>query len=303
MKKILLFLLLITLTFNMKTVNAEMAPMNCQNSNLQVGSTGEEVKKLQNELNIIMKCNLDIDGVIGSRTKKCILEFQKKYNLTTDGIVGTKTCTKLNKLYSSKSTKTYVVVTNKVNVRSGANNTSTIKSTMERGKILRVYDVVQANGNTWYKVYTKYTTVDDNYGYINARNTKNTAILVDISEQQLKYFYAGKLTMVAPVITGKKGYETPTGNFVINPKNKAINKTITGINSLGNYYTENVNYWMPFSTIKKLGFHDAPWRNVDDYTKTTYTENGTLGNINMRHNDAERLFANITESTYVIIRN
>ena len=188
MKKILLFLLLITLTFNMKTVNAEMAPMNCQDSNLQVGSTGEEVKKLQNELNIIMKCNLDIDGVIGSRTKKCILEFQKKYNLTTDGIVGTKTCTKLNKLYSSKSTKTYVVVTNKVNVRSGANNTSTIKSTMERGKILRVYDVVQANGNTWYKVYTKYTTVDDNYGYINARNTKNTAILVDISEQQLKYF-------------------------------------------------------------------------------------------------------------------
>lgn len=303
MKKILLFLLLFTLTFNMKTVNAEMAPMNCRNSNLQVGSTGEEVTKLQNELNLIMKCNLDIDGVIGSRTKKCILEFQEKYNLTPDGIVGPKTCTKLNSKYRTLSAKTYIVVINKAAVRSGANDTSTIKSTMNRGQVLRVYDVVTQNGNTWYKVYTQYTTVDDHYGYINAKYTQKTAILVDISDQQLRYFYAGKLSMVAPVITGKRGYDTPLGNFILNPRNKSLHQTITGINSKGNYYTEYVNYWMPFSMIKSLGFHDAPWRDIDEYTKTTYIENGTLGNINMRHNDVERLFANITETTYVIIRN
>ena len=306
MKKIFIIILLLTLTLNTKNVYASMAPITCnKNTYLQVGSTGEEVKKLQNELNIIMKCNLDIDGVIGSRTKRCILQFQAKNNLTTDGIVGPKTCKKLNNQYNNLNRKTYIVVTlNNTSVRSGPNNTSAIKSTMNRGQVLRVYDVVNINGSTWYKVYTQYTNVDDHYGYINANRTKSTAILVDISDQQLTYYYAGKILMSAPVITGKKGvYDTPVGNFILNPRNKKLTETISGINSSGSYYSLQANYWMPFITTKNIGFHNAPWRNIDDYTKTTYIKNGTQGNINMRNNDAERLYANTTESTYVIIKN
>ena len=74
MKKIFIILTLLVLTLNVKIANAEN--LICSNY-LQYGSTGEQVKILQEELNKTIGCNLDVDGIIGSRTKKCILQFQK----------------------------------------------------------------------------------------------------------------------------------------------------------------------------------------------------------------------------------
>lgn len=56
----------------------------------KVGSTGNEVRKLQEVLKI------KIDGSFGNLTKKAVMTFQTNHNLTSDGIVGAKTRAVLN---------------------------------------------------------------------------------------------------------------------------------------------------------------------------------------------------------------
>ena len=304
MKKIFIILTLLILTLNVKIANAESTErLNCNNY-LQYGSTGSQVKILQEELNRTIQCNLDVDGIIGSRTKKCILQFQEKYQLAQDGIVGPKTCAKLNSLYRIEQSKTYVVVTgNVVNIRSGANTTSAVKATVNQGEILRVYGIKITNGQTWYRVYTKYTRVDDNYGYINGNYAKKTAIVLNIADQQLTYYKNGKIIVNAPVITGMKNTtDTPTGKYIIDPTNKRTNTNLIGQNADGTNYNAFVNYWMPFILDRGIGFHDASWRQMDDYTKTQYTNNGSHGCVNMRFNDAQKLYQNLNTKTYVIVK-
>jgi putative chitinase len=52
---------------------------------LKVGSTGEEVKKVQQAL------NQDADGIFGKLTEAAVIAWQGNNNLTPDGIVGPKT--------------------------------------------------------------------------------------------------------------------------------------------------------------------------------------------------------------------
>lgn len=56
---------------------------------LKLGSRGNEVKTLQNKLNIVA------DGIFGPKTEEAVKNFQKKNNLTVDGIVGPNTWIKL----------------------------------------------------------------------------------------------------------------------------------------------------------------------------------------------------------------
>lgn len=56
---------------------------------LKIGSTGDEVKQLQEKL------GLKSDGSFGPNTEKAVKEWQKKNGLTDDGIVGDKTWSKL----------------------------------------------------------------------------------------------------------------------------------------------------------------------------------------------------------------
>lgn len=77
---------------------------------IQYGSSGEDVKKLQKELNK-QGYKLDVDGQFGSKTQSAVKDYQKKNNLSVDGIVGKNTWgsltanTKTNKT-SKKQTKT-----------------------------------------------------------------------------------------------------------------------------------------------------------------------------------------------------
>ncbi len=65
---------------------------------LKNGSVGAEVKKLQKDLNYVMKANLKVDGEFGKNTKKALKKFQEKYNLTVDSIYGPKSESKMKKL-------------------------------------------------------------------------------------------------------------------------------------------------------------------------------------------------------------
>ena len=64
-------------------------------ANLKYGSTGSNVKELQNLLNQ-NGYNLEPDGVFGSKTQAAVRDYQQKNNLAVDGIAGVNTMGSLN---------------------------------------------------------------------------------------------------------------------------------------------------------------------------------------------------------------
>lgn len=66
--------------------------------NLKKGSTGTQVKYLQQDLNYVLKSGLSTDGVFGTKTDSALRLFQKKYALTVDGIYGSKSKAKMKTL-------------------------------------------------------------------------------------------------------------------------------------------------------------------------------------------------------------
>ncbi|MBW4419874.1 MAG: peptidoglycan-binding protein [Myxacorys californica WJT36-NPBG1] len=60
---------------------------------LQKGSTGTEVKRLQEQLNVYFgaRQQLGVDGVFGARTEQAAKIIQYRYFLVQDGAVGVNT--------------------------------------------------------------------------------------------------------------------------------------------------------------------------------------------------------------------
>lgn len=59
-------------------------------STIRYGSSGDDVKKLQEKLNSA-GYKLDVDGQFGSKTQSAVKDYQQKNGLAVDGIVGTNT--------------------------------------------------------------------------------------------------------------------------------------------------------------------------------------------------------------------
>lgn len=75
---------------------------------LSYGSTGEDVKKLQEALNAYGDYGLDTDGVYGTKTKEAVENYQAANNLTKDGIAGKNT---LGLLYGTNTGTTNTTTT------------------------------------------------------------------------------------------------------------------------------------------------------------------------------------------------
>ena len=71
---------------------------------MQYGSQGEQVKKLQQELNKY-GYKLDVDGQFGTKTQAAVRDYQKNNGLSVDGIVGKNTWGKLNSAPEIKKEK------------------------------------------------------------------------------------------------------------------------------------------------------------------------------------------------------
>lgn len=72
--------------------------------NLEVGSSGNKVRQMQRQLNVISGAyplipKVAEDGVFGSRTEEAVKTFQRIFNLTPDGIVGFQTWYKISEIY------------------------------------------------------------------------------------------------------------------------------------------------------------------------------------------------------------
>ena len=64
--------------------------VNIAYSTISYGSSGDDVKKLQQALNSY-GYSLSVDGQFGSKTQAAVKDYQKKNGLSVDGIVGEKT--------------------------------------------------------------------------------------------------------------------------------------------------------------------------------------------------------------------
>lgn len=117
-------------------------------------------------------------------------------------------------------------------------------------------------------------------------------ILVDISDQTLKYYVKGKVKLKSNVVTGGPGNRTPKGHFRLRSKSRNITLR-------GNGYSSYVKYWMAFIG-SEYGIHDASWRSK--FGGTIYKKNGSHGCPNMPRKNAAKLYKMAPIGTRVIIQ-
>lgn len=117
-------------------------------------------------------------------------------------------------------------------------------------------------------------------------------ILIDISDQTLKYYVKGKVKLKSNVVTGGRGCGTPTGRFKLHHKSRNVNLTGPG-------YVSHVSYWMPFIG-QSYGLHDASWRST--FGGSIYKYNGSHGCVNMPRSKVSKLYKMVPNGTRVIIR-
>lgn len=72
--------------------------------NLTLGSSGEKVRQMQEQLNAISNNyplipKIAVDGVFGPATENAVRVFQRVFGLTQDGVVGRRTWFKIQDIY------------------------------------------------------------------------------------------------------------------------------------------------------------------------------------------------------------
>ena len=117
-------------------------------------------------------------------------------------------------------------------------------------------------------------------------------ILIDISDQTLKYYVKGKVKLKSNVVTGGPGNRTPKGHFRLRSKSRNITLR-------GNGYSSYVKYWMAFIG-SEYGIHDASWRSK--FGGSIYKKKGSHGCPNMPRKNAAKLYKMAPIGTRVIIR-
>lgn len=87
-----------------ETTEISGIPSSYPGSPLKAGSSGEKVRQMQRQLNVIAGSyplipKIAEDGIFGSDTEEAVKVFQKIFGLTQDGIVGFKTWYKISEIY------------------------------------------------------------------------------------------------------------------------------------------------------------------------------------------------------------
>ncbi|MDD3334866.1 MAG: peptidoglycan-binding protein [Eubacteriales bacterium] len=102
---------------------------------LEIGSSGNQVKILQNRLIVLGYLTGTADGDYGETTYAAVKAFQKRNSIYDDGVAGPTT---LTKLYSSSAKKAASVVANLGSLKQGANG-SAVRALQQQLKTLGYY--------------------------------------------------------------------------------------------------------------------------------------------------------------------
>ncbi len=120
---------------------------------------------------------------------------------------------------------------------------------------------------------------------------------IDISRQKVWFYYKGECILDGvPCVTGNAGnHDTPPGVFYL--KSKSRNAVLRGWNDNGTRYASPVKVWMPFNG--GIGMHDASWKT--EFGGEIYKTNGSHGCVNMRLEDAEKVYEYIDKTMPIIV--
>lgn len=140
---------------------------------------------------------------------------------------------------------------------------------------------------------------DKGTGYGNTDNFGLGAnfILVSLKQQRLWVFKDNEpvatVDIVSGTTNGDTNTDTPTGVWYITKKQKDVDIQRQGNNSVA-------KRWMAFTKDDKA-ISDADWRN--DWSNTSYQDGNTGGSINIRPEDIEQIWNNVSENEPVVITN
>lgn len=177
----------------------------------------------------------------------------------------------------------------------------TIKKMVKSGKYYYYFDSTAKAKTKAFKYHDVTIRPNKKTGAITKKQYRRTSygpynykkyILIDISNQTLKYYVKGKVKLKSNVVTGGRGCGTPTGRFKLHHKSRNVNLTGPG-------YVSHVNYWMPFIG-QSYGMHDASWRS--QFGGSIYKYNGSHGCVNMPRSKVSKLYKMVPNGTRVIIR-
>ena len=167
-------------------------------------------------------------------------------------------------------------ITNKVKLESNLDLS-------KEGEYVEKYSVEDSSGNKTEKEIK--ITVRE--------KSKNTYIVISISNQYLTYYQMGKVVLETPVVTGNYG-NTPYGTYSV--RNKARNVTLKG--PPDDPYESFVYYWIPFISSTH-GMHDATWRS--SFGGNIYTYDPSHGCVNMPLDKVRDLYNMVDIGTPVYI--
>ena len=142
-----------------------------------------------------------------------------------------------------------------------------------------------------------YLVKTGNYvGYINKNFIElinENVVVVDISDQKVKYYENNEVVFESDVVTGKPSTPTHTGYFEI--KGKRHNTVLRGPG-----YASPVNDFAPFDN--GIGFHDAKWRDESEFGGETYLTKGSHGCVNMPVDQAPELINRLEVGSKVLVK-
>lgn len=156
------------------------------------------------------------------------------------------------------------------------------------------YEVVEvlSEFDGWYVV-----RVNGEYGYVQKEYTQELSdrvVVVDISDQHLKFYKRNAVALESDVVTGKPGHETNMGY-------QQVKATYENAELIGPTWDVKVSVYAPFNNDGE-GFHDAWWRPDTDFGGDTYMTNGSHGCVNMPLDKAKELVRQLLPGDEVIVK-
>ena len=140
--------------------------------------------------------------------------------------------------------------------------------------------------------------VNNSQGSIPVSNT--TQVVVDLSDRRVYVSRYDEVIASYPIAIGKKGWETPTGNFkVIHKEHDPIwRHPITGAVFEGGTDSPLGDRWIGFWSDgrNEIGFHGTP--NVDLVGAAV-----SHGCLRMRNSDVRMLYSQVSIGTLVTVQN
>ncbi len=272
-------------------------------SALREGDSGSAVTELQTMLKQLNIYYGEITGNFGTLTRQAVRKFQSDYGLRVDGVAGAETINKLRSLTSGTSTgggtSTTVdvansfgrITKNNVYLRSSYSITSTAKTSLSTGTLVRITQIVTTSDARWYYITVrigKYTyngyvrsdmmeTISEaEYNSAGGDSNQNTADMETL----------GMIRVTSDNV--RLRYEPSTSAQIVGYANKG--DIFYYVDTTAGWFRTRSGYWISSIYAEVLSGSEAD----------QFTNNGSSGKTSYRYDDTGSMVSSIQEMLYVL---